>query len=131
MFKSILLIGACLAAVILVGCSKPESGTNRSAAAPASAPAASPAAAAPTTVASSGDKIGVAECDQFLTAYENCVSGKVPEAAKAQYKTAIAQWRSSWKKLAETPTAKATLPGICKTQLDTAKTQMKSFGCTF
>ena len=128
MNKSIFLICAFVAAISLAACSKSESGTNRSAAAP---PAASPAASAHTPVASSGEKVGVPECDQFLTAYESCISGKVPEAARPQYNTAIAQWRSSWKKLAETPQAKATLPGICKTQLDTAKTQMKSFGCTF
>jgi hypothetical protein len=131
MSKVIFLVCVVVIAVSLLACSKPESSTNRNAAAPATAPAASPVASAPTTVASSGEKIGVPECDQFLTAYENCVSGKVPAAARAQYNTAIAQWRSSWKKLADTPQAKATLPGICKTQLDTARTSMKSFGCTF
>jgi len=130
MSKVIFLVCVFVVAVALLACSKPESSTNRSATAPATAPAASPVASAPTTVAS-GEKIGVPECDQFLTAYESCITGKVPAAARAQYNTAIAQWRSSWKKLAETPQAKATLPGICKTQLDSAKTAMKSFGCTF
>jgi len=131
MSKVIFLVCVFVVAVSLLACAKPESSTNKSTTAPATAPAASPVASAPTTVASSGEKIGVPECDQFLNAYEACVTGKVPAAARAQYNAAIAQWRSSWKKLAETPQAKATLPGICKTQLDSAKTAMKSFGCTF
>ena len=30
------------------------------------------------------DKIGVAECDDFIDKYEACITGKVPEAARAQ-----------------------------------------------
>ncbi len=44
----------------------------------------------------SGGKIGVPECDEFITAYEACISKNVPEAARAQYKTILAQWRDSW-----------------------------------
>jgi hypothetical protein len=131
MFKSILLMCSFVIAISVVACSKSESGTNRSTAAPASSPAASPAASAHTPVASSGEKVGVPECDQFLASYESCISGKVPEAQRAQFNAGLTQWRSSWKKLAETPQGKATLPGICKTQLDTAKTTMKAFACTW
>jgi len=45
----------------------------------------------------------VPECDEFIAAYDACVSSKVPETARAQYKTAIAQWRSSWSKLRRKP----------------------------
>jgi hypothetical protein len=77
------------------------------------------------------EKIGIEECDTFLTEYDNCVSTKVPEAQRAQYKTGLAQWRSSWKKLADNPATRGTLAGICKTTLANARTQMKSFNCTF
>jgi hypothetical protein len=84
-----------------------------------------------TTTSSAGQKIGVPECDEFIAAYDACVSGKVPETARAQYKTAIAQWRSSWSKLAANPQTKASLVTACKQAAETARTSMKTYGCTF
>src|SRR5260370_17306879 len=72
------------------------------------------AASTPATKAAAGDKIGVPECDDFITKYDACVSSKVPESARAQYKSAVDQWRSSWKKLADNPATKGTLPTACK-----------------
>ena len=83
------------------------------------------------TSAASGDKIGVAECDDFITKYDACVTGKVPEAARAQYKASIDQWRSSWRTLASNPQTKETLTQACKTAAEQARTSMKSFGCDF
>src|SRR4051794_13911833 len=57
----------------------------------------------------SGDKIGVAECDEYIQKYEAYVSGKVPEAARATYKTSLDAMRTSWKKAAETPQGNAAL----------------------
>lgn len=95
--------------------------------------AATPAAAASpaSTTASTGEKIGVAECDDFLAKYEACVSGKVPAAAQAAFKSSLEQWRSSWKKLAENPQTKATLAAACKSSMDQAKTSLNSYGCTW
>ncbi len=132
MSKSLLLMLCLLTGLLVLACAKSD--TNRNAAAPAgtnsAAPATSPASTTNTS-ASAGDKIGIAECDSFLTAYENCVTTKVPEAARAAYKKAITDWRASWKKLADNPQTKGTLAGVCKTQLETARTQLKSYGCTF
>jgi hypothetical protein len=90
------------------------------------------AAATPaSTTASTGEKIGVAECDEFLTKYEACVSGKVPAAAQATFKTSLDTWRSSWKKLAETPQGKAGLAQACKSAMDQAKTSLSSYGCSW
>lgn len=94
----------------------------------AATPAASPAS---TTTASTGGDIGVAACDEFLKKYEACVSGKVPAAAQATFKTSLDTWRSSWKKLAETPQGKAGLETACKSALDQAKTSLASYGCTW
>jgi hypothetical protein len=131
MSKSLLLMLCLLTGLLVLACAKSD--TNRNAAAPAatnsSAPASTPASATNTS-ASAGEKIGVAECDSFLTAYENCITTKVPEAARAAYKKAITDWRTSWKKLADNPQTKGTLVGVCKTQLETARTQLKSYGCT-
>ncbi|MBV8859597.1 MAG: hypothetical protein JOZ02_21875 [Acidobacteria bacterium] len=94
--------------------------------------AATPAANTSTnTTASTGEKIGVAECDEFLTKYEACVSGKVPANMQATFKTSIEQWRSSWKKLADNPTTKGTLASVCKTQLESSKTALSSYGCSW
>jgi hypothetical protein len=84
-----------------------------------------------TTTSTSGEKIGVPECDEFITKYEACVNSKVPEAQRAQYKPTLAQWRSSWRALASNPQTKATLAGVCKASIEQARTSMKSYGCDF
>ena len=129
MTKRIILPMCAAFAFFLVGCAATETNTNTNTnAAPAAATNTStPAAAAPA----SGDKIGVAECDDFIAAYDACVTGKVPEAARAQYKAAIEQWRSSWKKLADNPQTRSSLAAACRQSAEQARAQMKSFDCTF
>jgi len=129
MSKSLLMVFMLMVAILLVGCEKSETSTNREATATAtqSKPAASPA----TTTASSTEAIGVTECDTFIAAYEKCVHDKVPEAARAQFNSSLAQWRHSWHDLAKNPQTKATLASVCKTSLDQAKQSMKAYGCTF
>jgi hypothetical protein len=113
-------------------CSKSEVGTNREAARSTNSGAAtaSPAATTSTTTASA-DKIGIAECDQFLEAYDACVSNKVPEAVRAQYKTTLSQWRSTWRAAAANPQSRATLAASCKQAMEQSRASMKSYGCTF
>jgi len=132
MSKSLLLMLCILTGLLVLACGRTEE-TNRNAA-PASTNSAAPASTPASTTNSSATanaKIGIAECDTFLTAYDNCVSTKVPEAARAPYRTSIATWRTEWKKLADNPQTRGTLAGVCKTQMETARTQMKSVGCTF
>ena len=88
-------------------------------------------ASASSTTASTGDKIGVAECDDFISKYEACVTGKVPAAQQANFKSSIETWRKSWKDLAANPATKGTLASVCKTSLDQAKTSLASYGCTW
>lgn len=77
------------------------------------------------------DKIGVPECDDFLTKYEACVVGKVPEANREQYKTMIQQWRTSWKQLAANEQTKASLINACKQAHESAKQTTAAYGCTW
>ena len=84
-----------------------------------------------TTTTASGDKVGIAECDDFIAKYEACINSKVPEAQRAQYKPALDQWRSQWRQLAGNPQTKASLAQACKTAQDQAKTSMKTYGCDF
>jgi hypothetical protein len=79
----------------------------------------------------SGDKIGVAECDEFIQKYEACVNSKVPETARSMVKANLDTMRNAWKKAAETPQGKAGLAQGCKQALDQAKTTMGSYGCAW
>ena len=95
--------------------------------------AATPAATAATTnsATSAAGDIGVAECDDFLKKYEACVSGKVPAAAQATFKSSMEQWRTSWKQLAANPQTRATLAAACKSSMDQAKTSLASYNCSW
>jgi hypothetical protein len=130
MKKRILLPLCVVIGLLLVACGKTEVTVNHnSSASPATAanPASTPAKAASAT----GESIGVADCDNFIAAYDACVSSKVPEATRAQFKTSIEQWRTSWRQLAANPNTKATLAGVCKQAAEQAKVSMKSYNCTF
>lgn len=131
MSKSLLLMICILIGLLVFAC---KSDTNRNAAPSTAAPAGSPTASTnknDNASASAGEKVGIAECDSFITAYETCVSSKVPEAARANLKAAVATWRTQWKKLADNPQTRGTLAAACKTQRDATAAQMKAYGCTF
>ena len=128
MLRRTLLIFSILCAALLLGCSKMESTNNSNSLA---TNAAKPAAANPATTTARAEKIGVPECDDFIAKYDACVSSKVPEASRAQYKNAVAQWHASWKKLAENPATKATLAAACKQAAEQQAAALKSYGCAW
>jgi hypothetical protein len=135
MFKKSLLILSLLASAILIGCSTTENSntttannSNSASGTTTTTTTSTPATTAPAA-ASTGDKIGVPECDDFIAKYEACVSGKVPEMARAQYQTMLKQWKDSWKKLAENPQTKGTLANACKQAREQQEAALKSFGC--
>src|ERR1044072_297462 len=137
MSKSLLFMIVILTGLLVLACSKADTNRNANAVvAPSNSNSTVPAPAGSVVTnrntnssLATAEKIGVEECDAFLTAYESCIS-KVPEAGRAQYQNAVSQWRTSWKRLADKPTTKGTLAGICKNAHDTAKAQMKSFNCS-
>ena len=126
MTKRIALPMCVVFAFLLMACATTETNNNNAATSGTTSAPTPP----PTTVAS-GDKIGVPECDDFLTAYDACVTGKVPEAARAQYTATIEQLRTSWKKLAENPQTRSSLAAACRQSAEQTRAQMKSFDCTF
>lgn len=136
MSKSLLLMSCIVIGLLVIACARTEE-TNKNAAAPsnATAPATASSPVAPPTNRNDNTgatvQVGVAECDTFLTAYENCVTTKVPEAARAQFRTTMTTWRTEWKKLADNPQTRGNLVTVCKTQMETARTQMKAYNCTF
>ena len=140
---SVTLCAAC--ALLLVGCGESTTNTNNSNAGNANrtsttttttttnstTPNSNAAASTTTTTTAGGEKIGIAECDDFIEKYEACISGKVPEVARAQYRNTIEQWRNSWRGIAANPQTRGTLAQVCKTSIEQARTSMKSFGCEF
>ena len=134
MFKPLSLMLCMVFALFSVGCNKSTTEGNANAnARTANANRAATAANSPatSTAPATGEKIGVPECDDFIAKYESCVTSRVPEAARAQYKTSVEQWRSSWRKLAANPQTKATLAAACKSTAEQARTSMKTYNCTF
>jgi len=127
MSKSLILMLCLVTGLLVLACAK-SAETNRNVAAPGGTNSSAPAST--NSSASAGDKIGIAECDSFLTAYDNCVSNKVPEAGRAEYKKAINTWRTEWKKLADNPQTRGTLATVCKNTMESARAQVKAFGCT-
>ena len=128
MSRSLLLMCCLVVGLLVLACGGPTNkngGSTNSAGTSSSTAAASPVA----TVAATA--VGVPECDNFINAYENCVTTKVPEAARAQYQTAVNTWRTEWKKLADNPQTRAGLITACKQQMETARASMKSYNCTF
>jgi hypothetical protein len=135
MSKSLLLMITLLTGLLVLSCAKgPETNRNANAVAPtAPAPAGSVVTNrntnSPGTTAAT-EKIGVEECDTYLTGVENCVA-KVPQANRAQLEQAMKTSRTEWKKLADNPQTRGTLAGICKTALANARTAYKAYNCTF
>jgi hypothetical protein len=87
--------------------------------------------AAESAPAASGDSIGVAECDQYLSAYESCLKDKVPAAAREMMKTSFESTRASWRQAAATPEGRAGLATACKSARDAARQAMAPYGCQF
>ena len=121
----------CLAfAIFLIGCSTTETNTNTnsnttSGTTDKPATTSTPATAAAST---SGDKVGVPECDDFLAKYDSC-TGKVPEMVRAQYENAGKQMRDQWKKLADNPQTKGSLAAACKQAVEQQAAAWKMYGC--
>ena len=138
MLQKCLLILCVLCAAILIGCSTHEGNSNTTASNSNSGSGTSTSgttnsgtSTSGTSTTASADKIGIPECDDFLTKYEACVTGKVPEVARAQYQAGIKQWRDSWKKMAENPATKGSLAAACKQARETQEAALKTYGCTW
>ncbi|HKC13892.1 MAG TPA: hypothetical protein VKI41_17845 [Vicinamibacteria bacterium] len=86
---------------------------------------------APNAPAAAAGDIGVPECDDYIKKYQACIDGKVPETGRATVRQAFDQTKAAWKQAAATPQGKAGLATGCKMALDTAKTAMGAYGCTW
>ena len=132
MSKSLLFLSCIVIGLLVLACAKYD--TNRNAASTTSASSPVPAGTPRTntnTATATAEKVGVAECDNFITAYESCVSSKVPEAQRGPLRAAVATWRTEWKRMADNPRTRAGLVEACKRQLESTRTQLKAYNCTF
>jgi len=121
-----LVILSLVCAVVLFGCAKTENTNNSNTATSHTAkPATNPASETP---AMAGEKIGIPECDEYIAKYEAC-AGKVPEAGRAAYNSALEQTRATWKKLADNPTTKPSLVAACKQAAEQQAAAWKMYGC--
>jgi hypothetical protein len=128
MLRRLLPLIFVLSALLMFACARQGVAPTNDAAPSAAKPAATQSAVATPAHA---DKIGVPECDDYLAKVEACVSNKVPEAQRTQFKLTIETSRKGWQQAAATAQGKATLPAICKQAIEQARTAYKSFNCTF
>ncbi len=118
MKKTLLAVSLSFAFVATSACSE-EKKMETPAPPPAAATPTAPAPSAPATPAAApaGDKIGVAECEEYIAAWEKCYE-KMPEAAKTAAKSSFEMQRKAWKDqaaaLEQNPQAKAALASACK-----------------
>ena len=133
MRRTTILVLSLVCGLVLMACSKTETtnNSNTNVGSSASDKPASATTPASGTASTSGDNIGVPECDDFITKYDACVSNKVPEMVRAQYKDAIARWRTEWRRMANDPATRGQLATACKQAAEQQAAALKSFGCTF
>ena len=124
-----LVILATAFAVVLVACSKTENTSNSNSNSGTAAGTSTNSNSA--TAASTGDKIGVPECDDYIAKYESCVRAKVPEAMRGQLESSLKTARDNWKRAAENTASRGTLAAACKQATDAAAASMKAYGCNF
>lgn len=85
----------------------------------------------PASTTTAADAIGVAECDDYLKKVDDCVTSKVPAAARSQYTASIDATRKQWRDLAANPQTRASLASACKQAVESARAAYKTYGCEF
>ncbi len=79
----------------------------------------------------SGDKIGIAACDEYIEKYQKCMNEKVPESGREMMKSSFEMVVKTWKEAAQSPDGRASLEVACKTAVDTAKQALGNYGCSW
>jgi hypothetical protein len=129
--KTSMTLLAALSLALALGCEKKDE-TEK----PAGEPVVAPKPATPTevspqpsTMAPTGDLIGVQACDDYIAKYSKCLDTKVPAEQKAQLQTSFDNLKQGWKTAAATPEGKTALASTCQQAIDTAKQSTAAFGC--
>ena len=131
MRRTMFLIVSVVFALGLIACAKTENTNNSNSTTTTAGTPAAPKTGTETAATSTGDKIGVPECDDYIAKYESCLRNKVPEVMRAQLESALKTSRENWKKAAANEQTKGTLAAACKQASDAAAASMKAYGCTW
>ena len=99
MSRSLLLVCCLVIGLLILACGGP---TNKNGT-PTNSSSGESVAASPAATVAAADQIGVPECDNFLNAYETCVTTKVPAAVRPGFTATMTTWRSEWKRMAADP----------------------------
>jgi len=127
MSRSLLLVFCLVIGLLILACGGP---TNKNGT-PTNSSGSESVAATPAATVAAAEQIGVPECDNFLNAYESCITTKVPAAVRPGFQATMTTWRSEWKRMAADPQTRPALATACQNHLENARNQMKSYGCTF
>ena len=118
MAQSKLCLLAIAAGVILTACGEQ---------APSSGP---PVAAAPSGAVREDDRIGVAECDDYVDHYEACLAANVPEDVRAALRAALQQTRTTWRKASSNKGGQEAMAAVCQRARAAARPSLVARGCT-
>lgn len=130
MKKNALLIALLISAVGLAACpKKKEEASTTTTTTTVTTPSGAESKTEVKTTDATGETIGVAECDAYISKYTKCIMDKVPEGMRGTMKQTLDQSLQAWKQAASTPEGKTALASACQTAIDTAKQSMGSFGC--
>lgn len=113
-------VGVCIAGVLALSSACGGSKTESTAAKPATS----------SMAVAKGD-FGVPECDEYMTKYLACIDSKVPEAARSSMRQGFEQSKAAWKQAATTAQGREALATTCKQALETTKTAMQTYGCSW
>jgi hypothetical protein len=79
----------------------------------------------------SPEKIGIPECDEFVTKYEECITDHVPAEKQRQYRENIRAWSQLWRQRMVSSTPRDIVVAACQRHVIASRESMKSFGCEF
>lgn len=86
-------------------------------------------AAAPA-MAQTPAPVGVPECDNFLTAYDQCL-GSVPAGSREQFAASVTQMRDAWRQAAQNAQARPALAAQCTQVRQQMAQSMAAYNCRF
>lgn len=93
-------------------------------------PGKTPGGSTTTTTESGFAKVGIAECDEYIDKYTQCIRDKVPAPARAQMEEAMTASAKAWQEAALGP-ARGGLATACKAALDAARQATTAMGCVW
>jgi outer membrane murein-binding lipoprotein Lpp len=74
-------------------------------------------------------RIGVAQCDDYLSKYARCLAKKVPAEQRPVLEEHLARMRAAWKTMAADPGVRPGLGQSCAMALENVRSSMQAFNC--